>query len=56
MGVPFRGRGGRICFLEAGWKEEYYVILVFVDHGQDVSFGLRRDADQKHIKKSSALR
>ena len=33
------------------WKEEYTVFLAFFSQGQDVQFGVGRDADQEHIKK-----
>jgi len=40
-------------FSKPAWKEEYYVALHFWDHGQDVTFGLGRDASHEHIKERS---
>ena len=52
-GSPFEDGEAGIRFLDARWKEEYYVNLFFADYGQEVGFGLRRDADKERIKNRS---
>ena len=49
-GSPFIDSEAEFAFWMSGWKRDYYVCLVFDHYGEEVVFGLRRDADQKRIQ------
>jgi hypothetical protein len=51
-GEPFEDAEAGFDFWRPTWREEYYVGLHFWNYGQEMSFGLGRDADKEHIRKS----
>jgi hypothetical protein len=52
-GRPFIDSEAGFSFWRLEWKEEYYVSLEILDHGELVKFGLARSLNQERIKKSS---
>jgi len=52
-GCPFEDGEAGFVFWKPAWKEEYYVNLYFGHRGQEVCFGLSREADKERIKKCS---
>jgi hypothetical protein len=52
-GCPFEDSEASFYFWKRAWKDEYYVHLYFGHRGQEVCFGLGRDADKERIKNCS---
>jgi hypothetical protein len=50
---PFEDWEAGFSFGKLEWKAEYYVSLELLDYGEDVTFGLARNAGKDHIKKRS---
>ena len=50
---PFEDGDAGFFFGKLEWKAEYYVSLEFLDYGEDVTFGLARNAEKEHIRKRS---
>src|SRR6266446_4549743 len=50
---PFEDWEAEFDFGKPAWKDEYYVSLYFGDRGQEVYFGLARNADKERIKNCS---
>jgi hypothetical protein len=52
-GRPFINEEGGFNFWKPAWKEEYYVSLHLGSYGQEVTFGLARNADKERISQCS---
>jgi hypothetical protein len=47
---PFEDREASFSFGKLAWNVEYDVSLSLLDYGEDVKFGLGRNADLEHVK------